>query len=153
MDPSDAAPSTLTVSPSEELEAAWLALGSGSTLMLERGDFELDETLAVQRPLTIVGAGRRVDAALLAPGTSRVIRDSMVHDNATGGILVAGREAPRMTAVRASGTRGCGVCWAESAGGSLSDSIVECLDAGVRVEGRATPRVLRTTIRRPRCWC
>jgi hypothetical protein len=84
---------------------------------------------------------------LLAAGTRQVIRDSSLRNNDSGGIVVAGSEAPIITSVRVSGTSGCGLCWAESAKGTISDSTIAGVETGVRIEGQASPIIVGTTIR------
>ena len=56
-DPSDPGPSTIQVATVAELEAAVIGAGSGSTIEVAAGDYELERSLVVLRPLTLVGAG------------------------------------------------------------------------------------------------
>lgn len=215
--PADRPAATLVVSNTEELETALATAGSGSTLQLAGGTFELDRPLVVLRPVTIEGAdaggttlrssaagaaivlatdgdtrltdvtiahvgdepasvlvvssggyeldgvrieGARADdtggggfgavlrpqATLLPAGSSQSVRDSVFRDNETGGIVVAGQQAPTIADIEVSGSSGCGVCWLESGAGTLTDATVRGTETGLRIEGQAAPTIVRATV-------
>ena len=74
-DPSDPGPSTIQVSTADELAQAMIAAGSGSTIEVAAGTYELDTSLVALRPLTVVGAGAE---------------DTTITSTATGAALVIG---------------------------------------------------------------
>lgn len=87
LDPSDPDPVTLTVSTADQLLRALANVGSGSTIQLDAGTYELDDTLVPLRPVTIEGAGAE-DTVLRssAPGAAVVVAtDGDVH---LGGLTV-----------------------------------------------------------------
>lgn len=57
-DPSDSGPGEFHVRTSSELESTLAIAGSGSTVDLAEGEYEVDQTLVLFRPVTITGAGR-----------------------------------------------------------------------------------------------
>ena len=57
-DPSDRPPEALRLAPGEDLAAAVAGVGSGSTILLEPGEYRLQEPLLILRPLALVGSGR-----------------------------------------------------------------------------------------------
>lgn len=217
--PADRPGATLAVSTTDELETALATAGSGSTLQLAGGSFELDRPLVVLRPVTIAGAGAgpsgttlrssaagaaivlatdgdarltdlavahvgdepasvlvvasggyeldgvriegaraddtggggfgavlRPQATLLPEGSSQRVHDSVFRDNETGGIVVAGEQAPTIADIEVSGSSGCGVCWLESAVGTLTDATIRGTETGLRIEGEAAPTIVRATV-------
>jgi hypothetical protein len=122
--------------------------GPGASVLVVTGGGYVLERLAV--------TGGRVDAdggggfgVVLAPqptplrsaGTKQEVRDLVVSDNQGGGLLAAGAAQPRVSGVQVSGSSGCGLCWVDEAGGSLSSSTVTGTDVGLRVDGAADPTV------------
>ncbi len=81
LDPSDPDPVTVTVSSAEQLVHALATVGSGSTIRLDPGTYELDDALVPLRPVTIEGAGAE-DTVLrsTSPGAAVVLAtDGQVH--------------------------------------------------------------------------
>lgn len=81
------------------------------------------------------------DNALEAAAPVRRLADVAASDNAGGGIVVAGREAPTITGASVTGTPGCAVCYVEDATGSLTGLTVSDAGVAVRIDQRAAPRL------------
>lgn len=79
VDPSDPKPVEVTVETAEQLAAAVATVGSGSTVRLAAGTFELSTPLVALRPITLVGAG---DGS--GPGIG-----STITSDAAGAVLIA----------------------------------------------------------------
>lgn len=84
--------------------AAVAAAARGATVQLSAGTFELTDTLALLRGVTLRGAGR--DATVLQDG----VTDSEI-DNAVAGVVTAGEHRAEIvrTVIERSGQ--CGVCY------------------------------------------
>ena len=82
---------------------------------------------------------RPASSPLTPTGDSRVLTDVTLTENEGGGLVIAGGEEPTIAGVRVVGTAGCGLCWVESAGGTVSDSTVTQARIGLRVDNEADP--------------
>lgn len=106
LDPSDPDPVTMTVSTAEQLVNVLTTVGSGSTIQLDPGTYELDRSLVPLRPVTIEGAGPE-DTVLrsTSPGAAVVLAtDGEVH---LGGLTVehVGEQPASVIVVHSGGYR------------------------------------------------
>lgn len=93
------------------------------------------------------GVVLRPDAnPLTGGGTLQRLTDVEAADNEGGGIVVGGTAQPTITGASITGASGCGICFVESGGGTVEDSQVTGVQAGLRVDDDAAPAVARLTV-------
>lgn len=93
------------------------------------------------------GFGLAVQPALGGGDAAHEVRGASFRDNEGGGVLIGGTATARLRDLTVEGPGGCGVCYAEEAGGSLQDSEVRGHDIGIRIEAAAAPTIRGGTIR------
>lgn len=84
---------------------------------------------------------RPSSGALTPTGDARSVTDVRLERNEGGGIVVAGDEQPVLNGIRVSGSSGCGICWVENGGGTVTDVTVDGGRIGLRVDNASSPRV------------
>lgn len=71
--------------------------------------------------------------------------DVTIHDNAGGGIVIAGAAAPTIRSARLERNGVCGICYLEQAGGTLDGASVHEHEIGIRASDRANPVIRDVT--------
>lgn len=139
VDPSDPAPVQVEVTTTDELLTAVALAGSGSTIRLAAGTYELTQPLVVLRPVTIVGAGPTRTQLRSSAAEVGVLLDSD-GDVSLRGLTVEHRGAQPASGVLVTG-----------GGFELSDLVVTGARStadgagGFGVILRSTPSALRST--------